>query len=183
MIVRVIFKHVLFHLDSRYHLCMLLDESNQRRIRGCLIISREHLPGFTFYHQQKVLLDCPKTSAIVIEYRALVLRPFAELSSIWGQWGFQVSRYLCNIVLNFSRKISPQNKVPKSMKATFWGILVNVIISVLFLIAFYSQPTLASSIFMCNTTLSCDAFNTNTKSNFFCQSELASFYINVIVFD
>ena len=107
MIVRVIFKHVLFHLDSRYHLCMLLDESNQRRIRGCLIISREHLPGFTFYHQQKVLLDCPKTSAIVIEYRALVLRPFAELSSIWGQWGFQVSRYLCNIVLNFSRKISP----------------------------------------------------------------------------
>ena len=107
MIVRVIFKYVLFYLDSRYHLCMLLDESNQRRIRGCLIISREHLPGFTFYHQQKVLLDCPKTSAIVIEYRALVLRPFAELSSIWGQWGFQVSRYLCNIVLNFSRKISP----------------------------------------------------------------------------
>lgn len=117
--VRVILKYVLFHLDSRYHLCMLLDESNQRRIRGCLIISREHLPGFTFYHQQKVLLDCPKTSAIVIEYRALVLRPFAELSSIWGQWGFQVSRYLCNIVLNFLRKFLPRTRPQNRWKQRF----------------------------------------------------------------
>ena len=54
------------------------------------------------------------------------------------------------------------------MKATFWGIRVNVIISVLFLISFCTYRTLASSIFMCNTTLSCDAFNTHAKSNFFC---------------
>ena len=95
MIVRVIFKHVLFHLDSRYHLCMLLDESNQRRIRGCLIISREHLPGCTFYHHQKFLLDCPKSSGcgIAIEYRALVLRPLESCRRLGpvGFSGFKIS--------------------------------------------------------------------------------------------
>lgn len=162
--VCVILKYVLFHLDSRYHLCMLLDESNQRRIRGCLIISKKYLPGFFSYHHKKVLLDCPKTfvSGIVIEYRALAFR---ELSSIWSLWGFQVSRHLCNI-WNFSMKIFPK-KGPKSMEGTSWGIRVNVI-SVLFLISFYLYRTVASSIFMCNTTLCCDAFNTSSKSNFFC---------------
>ena len=95
MIVRVIFKYVLFYLDSRYHLCMLLDESNQRRIRGCLIISREHLPGCTFYHHQKFLLDCPKSSGcgIAIEYRALVLRPLGSCRRLGpvGFSGFKIS--------------------------------------------------------------------------------------------
>ena len=52
------------------------------------------------------------------------------------------------------------------MKVTFHGIRVNVI-SVLFLIYFYTYRTLPSSIFICNATLSCNAFNTNTKCNFF----------------
>ena len=117
-IVCVIFKYVLFHLDSWYHLCMLLDESNQRRIWGCLIISTEYLAGFFSYYHQKILLDCPKTFAhgIVIEYRA-----FRELSSICSHLGFEVSRRLCDIVLNFSRKIFSQKEGPKIDESNVLG--------------------------------------------------------------
>ena len=44
---------------------------------------------------------------------------FCGVVVVWDQWGFQVSRYLCNIVLNFLRKFLPRTRPQNRWKQRF----------------------------------------------------------------